>query len=196
MSRAGEQQRIIVIGAGQAAAQLTISLRQGCFAAEILIVGAEPYLPYQRPPLSKKFLTERPHPDSLFLRPQTFWRDLGVDMVLGVAAASINPGSKTVTLADGRELAYGTLVLATGTRARALPLPGTTLANVFSLRAIGDVQRRRWMRPSASSSSAPAISASRSQRCCAARGGRSRWLNPRTACSSGSLRRPFRNFSI
>lgn len=143
MSRAGEQQRIVVIGAGQAAAQLAISLRQGGFAGEILIVGAEPYLPYQRPPLSKKFLTERPPPDSLFLRPLTFWRDQGVDMVLGVAAASIDPDSKTVTLADGRELAYGGLVLATGTRASALRLPGATLENVFSLRAIGDVQRLR-----------------------------------------------------
>lgn len=142
MSR-GEEQRIVVIGAGQAAAQLAISLRQGGFAAEILIVGAEPYLPYQRPPLSKKFLTERPQPDSLFLRPEAFWRNLGVDMVLGIAAASIDPESKTVTLANGRELAYGALVLATGTRASALPLPGTSLANVFSLRAIGDIQRLR-----------------------------------------------------
>ena len=143
MSRAGEKERIVAIGAGQAAAQLAISLRQGEFAGEILVVGAEPYLPYQRPPLSKKFLSERPQPDSLFLRPESFWRDLGVDMPLGVAATAIDPRNKTVTLADGRELGYGDLVLATGTRAAALPVPGTDLENVFSLRAIADVHRLR-----------------------------------------------------
>ena len=124
MSRAGEQERIVVIGAGQAAAQLAISLRQGEFAGDIVVIGAEPFPPYQRPPLSKKFLTERPAPDSLFLRPESFWRDLNVDMQLGVAAAAIDPYNKVVTLADGRELGYRELVLATGTRAAALPVPG------------------------------------------------------------------------
>jgi len=143
MSRAGEKERIVAIGAGQAAAQLAISLRQGKFADEILVIGAEPYLPYQRPPLSKKFLTERPQPEKLFLRPENFWRGLNVDMALGVAAARVDPRNKTVTLADGRELGYGKLVLATGTRASALPVPGTALENVFSLRAIADVHRLR-----------------------------------------------------
>ena len=143
MSRAGERERIVVVGAGQAAAQLAISLRQGAFAGDIVIVGAEPFLPYQRPPLSKKFLIERPQPDSLFLRPESFWRDLNVEMRLGVAATAIDPYNRSVTLADGREIGYRDLVLATGTRAAALPLPGTDLENVFSLRAIGDVHRLR-----------------------------------------------------
>ena len=143
MSRAGEQERIVVIGAGQAAAQLAISLRQGEFAGDIVVIGAEPFPPYQRPPLSKKFLTERPAPDSLFLRPESFWRDLNVDMQLGVAVRAIDPYNKVVTLADGREFGYRELVLATGTRAAALPVPGADLENVFSLRAIGDVHRLR-----------------------------------------------------
>jgi 3-phenylpropionate/trans-cinnamate dioxygenase ferredoxin reductase subunit len=143
MSGSGAQSRIVVIGAGQAAAQLAISLRQGKFAKDIIIIGDEPHLPYQRPPLSKKFLSERPQPATLFLRPESFWRDMGVDMMLGVAARAVDPRNKIVSLADGREIAYGELVIATGTRARALPLSGTALPNVFSLRAIGDVHKLR-----------------------------------------------------
>jgi 3-phenylpropionate/trans-cinnamate dioxygenase ferredoxin reductase subunit len=135
--------QIVVIGAGQAAAQLAISLRQGGFTGGLVVVGGEPHLPYQRPPLSKKFLTEIAQPDSLFLRPESFWRDLDVEMVLGTIAEAIDLRHKTVTLAGGRALVYDSLVIATGTRARSLPLPGVTLPYVMSLRAIADVQKLR-----------------------------------------------------
>ena len=134
---------VIVVGAGQAAAQLAISLRQGGFTDRIVLVGDEPYAPYQRPPLSKKFLAERPKPETLFLRPEAFWRDHNVELVLGAAIGGIDPRNRTASLVDGRELGYGTLVLATGTRARHLPVPGTELAGVLSLRSIGDVHRLR-----------------------------------------------------
>ena len=65
----------LIIGAGQAAAQLAASLRHGGFAKPISIIGDEPYPPYQRPPLSKKFLSENGSPESLFLRPAGFWHD-------------------------------------------------------------------------------------------------------------------------
>jgi 3-phenylpropionate/trans-cinnamate dioxygenase ferredoxin reductase subunit len=134
---------IIIIGAGQAAAQCATSLRQGGFTEAITMVADEPFPPYQRPPLSKKFLTERGKPESLYLRPEMFWRDQNVALVPDVAATSINVQARTVALADGRALAYGTLVLATGTCARRLPVAGIDLAGVFSLRSIGDVQRLR-----------------------------------------------------
>jgi 3-phenylpropionate/trans-cinnamate dioxygenase ferredoxin reductase subunit len=134
---------IVIIGAGQAAAQCAISLRQGGFTEAITMVADEPFPPYQRPPLSKKFLTERGKPESLYLRPEMFWRDQNVALVPDVAARSINVQARTVALADGRALAFGTLVLATGTCARRLPVAGIDLAGVFSLRSIGDVQRLR-----------------------------------------------------
>ncbi|MBI1200987.1 MAG: pyridine nucleotide-disulfide oxidoreductase [Rhodopseudomonas sp.] len=143
MSDARAPRRIVVVGAGQAAAQLAISLRQGGFDGGIVVVGDEPYLPYQRPPLSKKFLTERGQPDSLFLRPADFWRGLDVDMTLGAAARAVDCRRKLVTLSDGRELDYDVLVFATGTRARTLPLRGVALPYVMSLRAIGDVHKLR-----------------------------------------------------
>ena len=97
-------ENVVVIGAGQAAAQLAISLRSGGFAGPITVIGDEPFLPYQRPPLSKKFLAERPAPDSLYLRPAPFWTERNVDYLLGVAVAKVDLRGRTITLADGREL--------------------------------------------------------------------------------------------
>jgi 3-phenylpropionate/trans-cinnamate dioxygenase ferredoxin reductase subunit len=138
---------VIVIGAGQAAAQLCLSLRAGGFAGRIRVIGAERFPPYQRPPLSKKFLTERRPPETLLLRPQTLWRDQGVELVLGTTAEGIDLARRTISTVDAQgraeELAYGTLVLATGTRARELTAPGAGLAGVFSLRSIDDVHRLR-----------------------------------------------------
>jgi 3-phenylpropionate/trans-cinnamate dioxygenase ferredoxin reductase subunit len=134
---------VVVVGAGQAAAQLSISLRQGGFRGAIRVVGDEPYPPYQRPPLSKKFLSERPAADTLYLRPQQFWRDQEVALELGVAAASLDLRNRRLMLADGRQLPFGTLVLATGTRARSLPVPGTELAGVYAVRRIADVETLR-----------------------------------------------------
>ena len=134
---------VVIVGAGQAAAQLVTSLRGGGFTGPITVVGDEPFLPYQRPPLSKKFLSERPAPESLYLRPAQFWSERGVEFLLDVAATKADLRGRIVTLADGREISFHTLVFATGTCARRLPLPGVDLEGVFSLRSIGDVQRLR-----------------------------------------------------
>src|ERR1700719_2789179 len=138
---------IIVVGAGQAAAQLCLSLRAGGFRDRILMIGAERFAPYQRPPLSKKFLTERRAPETLLLRPLTLWRDQGIELALGETVGALDLKRRMLSTVDAqgrsRELAYGTLVLATGTRARALTAPGAALAGVFSLRSIDDVHRLR-----------------------------------------------------
>src|SRR5262245_3350027 len=133
--------RVVIVGAGQAAAQLVLSLRQGGFAGEIRAIGDEPYPPYQRPPLSKTFLKERPAPDSLYFRPASFWAEQGATLDLGVAVKAIDRAAKTVQLTDGRAVPYDALVIATGTRARDIPLPGIGLSGVFSLRKIDDIVR-------------------------------------------------------
>jgi 3-phenylpropionate/trans-cinnamate dioxygenase ferredoxin reductase subunit len=134
---------VVIVGAGQAAAQLVHSLRQGGYTGSIRMIGNEPYAPYQRPPLSKKFLTERPSAETLYFRAENFWHDQGVTVDLGVAVASIDRATKQITLSDGRIVDYGTLIVATGTRARPLPVPGADLPGVFSLRQIDDVRRLR-----------------------------------------------------
>jgi 3-phenylpropionate/trans-cinnamate dioxygenase ferredoxin reductase component len=145
---------VIVVGAGQAAAQLATSLRQGGFRGGIRVIGDEPYLPYQRPPLSKKFLAEPARPDSLLLRPESFWRDQDVAIELGTPVAALDRQQNRVVLGDGRAIDYGTLVLATGTRARTLALPGVDLPGVFSVRRIEDV---RLLRPALDAASRSVI---------------------------------------
>lgn len=134
---------VVVIGAGQAAAQLAASLRQGGFGAPIVVIGDEPYPPYQRPPLSKKFLIERPAPDSLYLRAPGFWDEQKVTLMLGTPVAAVDAAARRVMLADRRAIDFGILAFATGTRARALPLPGADLPGVFSVRKIDDIRQLR-----------------------------------------------------
>jgi 3-phenylpropionate/trans-cinnamate dioxygenase ferredoxin reductase subunit len=133
---------VVIVGAGQAAAQLVQSLRQGGYKDPIRMIGDEPYAPYQRPPLSKKFLTERPPAETLYFRPANFWTDQGVTADFGVTVESIDRVTRKVMFKGG-EAAYDTLFLSTGTRARAIPLPGADLEGVFSLRKIDDVRRLR-----------------------------------------------------
>jgi 3-phenylpropionate/trans-cinnamate dioxygenase ferredoxin reductase subunit len=133
----------VVIGAGQAGAQLAQSLRQGGHAGPVRLICDEIHLPYQRPPLSKTFLAEYRDPAALFLRPESFWREKDVTLDLGAAVGAVEPEQRRVTLVDGREIPYGTLVFATGTSARTLPVPGIALPGVFLLRQIDDVVRLR-----------------------------------------------------
>jgi 3-phenylpropionate/trans-cinnamate dioxygenase ferredoxin reductase subunit len=134
---------IVVVGAGQAAAQLCLSLRAGGFRDRLLMIGAERYAPYQRPPLSKKFLTERRPPETLLLRAQSLWHDQGIELRIDTTVTTLDLKRHTLTTTGGQEVAFGTLVLATGTRARALKAPGADLGGLFSLRAIDDVRRLR-----------------------------------------------------
>jgi 3-phenylpropionate/trans-cinnamate dioxygenase ferredoxin reductase component len=133
----------VIIGAGQGAAQVAISLRQGGFEHPVVIVGAEHFPPYQRPPLSKKFLSAPQQPENLFLRAQAFWRDQEVTLQLGTPVGAVDRQRRRAKLTDGRELAYASLVFATGTSARALPIPGVDCAGVHSLRNIEEVRRLR-----------------------------------------------------
>ena len=133
---------IVIVGAGQAAAQLVLSLRQGGYKEPIRMIGDEPYAPYQRPPLSKKFLTERPPADTLYFRPEKFWGEQGVTADYGVAVTSIDRANRRLVFTAG-DAEYSTMFLSTGTRARPLPVPGADLPGVFSLRKIDDVRALR-----------------------------------------------------
>lgn len=134
---------VLILGAGQAAAQLAVSLRQGGYDGAIRMIGDEPYAPYQRPPLSKAFLKERPPAETLLLRGVGYWSDHKVALELGTPAVAVDLARRQASLRDGRSFGYDTLVFATGTRARDLPLPGIGLPGVYSLRKIDDVRRLR-----------------------------------------------------
>ncbi|GAB4136140.1 MAG: FAD-dependent oxidoreductase [Sphingomonadales bacterium] len=134
-------ERVIIIGAGHAGGQAAISLRQSGYEGDVLILGEEPYLPYQRPPLSKDFLAGKLELPRLFLRPENFYETKAIGCRTDAAVVAIDRAGKTVRLADGEALAYAKLIIATGTRPRLLPVAGADLGNIFSLRGIDDVER-------------------------------------------------------
>jgi 3-phenylpropionate/trans-cinnamate dioxygenase ferredoxin reductase subunit len=131
---------ILIIGAGQAAAQAVQSLRAEGFAGPIRIFGDEPYAPYQRPPLSKKFLAGEIGYDRVELKGQDFYAQSGVETHWGTRVTEIDRKNKRILTADGREYPYGKLLLATGSRVRELNVPGFDLKGVHYLRNIDDVK--------------------------------------------------------
>ncbi|PVB61544.1 FAD-dependent oxidoreductase [Labrenzia sp. 011] len=133
------QEEIVIIGAGQAGAQLAQSLRQGGFEGPLRLLGDEPHPPYQRPPLSKKYLAGEIETDGLWLRPPAFFTTNEIDLIPGTRVAAVDRGSKRLRLENGDTLPYGKLVLATGTHARSLPIPGADKTGVVTLRTIADV---------------------------------------------------------
>ena len=136
-------QRIAIVGAGQAAAQAVETLHKRGYQGSITLVGDEALLPYQRPPLSKKFLAGTLDRDRLLIRHAAHYSDHAVDLRLGFAAASIDRVRRRVEIADGSSVEYDGLLLATGSHPRLLPLPGAELAGVHYLRSVADVDRLR-----------------------------------------------------
>ena len=135
--------RIIIVGAGHAAGQLVMSLRTDGFSGSITVIGEEPHVPYQRPPLSKQYLGGEVGLSKLYLRPVEWYRDAGIELILGTAVTGIVRAAKTIALSDGRTMEYDQLALTTGSRVRTLPIPGAALPGVFYLRTIQDVDRIR-----------------------------------------------------
>ena len=132
--------RVVIVGAGHAGGSAAAFLRQYGHTGPIVLIGDEPLLPYQRPPLSKAWLKGEADAESLQLKPSSWYEEAGVSLRLGGVVISLNRGAKTVTLASGEHLAYDYLILATGARARALPIPGADLAGVLSLRTAADAE--------------------------------------------------------
>jgi 3-phenylpropionate/trans-cinnamate dioxygenase ferredoxin reductase subunit len=135
----GQMTHIVVIGAGQAGSSLVAGLRKGGFAGDITLIGAEPVPPYQRPPLSKGYLLGDVAQDRLLLRPESFYADQRIDLVLGQRVQAIDRAARTVTLATG-PLVYDQLALTTGSDPRRLPASvGGDLGGVFTLRNLADI---------------------------------------------------------
>ena len=130
---------IVIIGAGQAASSLMVKLRSQGFEDHIILIGDEPHLPYQRPPLSKKYLAGDMPSERLLLRQAAWYEKNRIDLRLKTRAVGIDREKKWVELADGELIAYGTLVLTTGARARRLPAAiGGDLPGVFLMRDLAD----------------------------------------------------------
>ncbi len=133
-------ERVIIVGAGHAAGQAATTLRQKKFAGEIVMIGDEPYVPYQRPPLSKAYLAGELELERLYFKPAKFYPEHDITLQLDTRVTAIDPAARTVTTDKGKSLAYTKLILATGSRVRELPIPGNDLDGVHYLRSIADVQ--------------------------------------------------------
>ncbi|MBL6431811.1 MAG: FAD-dependent oxidoreductase [Alphaproteobacteria bacterium] len=105
------QDSLVIVGAGQAGAQVAQSLRAAGFEAPITLVGDEPHPPYQRPPLSKKHLAGEIDDEALHLRPAAFYEQNRIDCRFGVAVKAIDRAALTLRLSDGSQLTYAKLVI-------------------------------------------------------------------------------------
>ncbi len=138
----------MIVGAGHGGGAAAAFLRQFGWRGSITLVGDEPHLPYQRPPLSKAWLQGEADPDSLLLRPAAFYAEQDITVRLGIPAVAIDRATRVVRLADGAMLLYDHLILATGASPRRIPLPGLDLPGVLELRSRADADRiRATLRP-------------------------------------------------
>ncbi|MDF1586254.1 NAD(P)/FAD-dependent oxidoreductase [Marinimicrococcus flavescens] len=132
--------RVVIIGAGQAGASLAIKLRGLGHEGPITLIGSEEALPYQRPPLSKKYLLGEMEVERLHLRPRSFYEERRIELRPGVAVTSIDRAGKTVTLDDGTSLPYDQLALTTGAEPLRLPARlGGELPGTYTVRTLRDV---------------------------------------------------------
>jgi 3-phenylpropionate/trans-cinnamate dioxygenase ferredoxin reductase subunit len=134
---------MVIIGAGHAAGQAAASLRQEKYEGPITIIGDEPHIPYQRPPLSKHYLSGEQAIDRVYLRPEKFYADKDITLKLGVRASAIDRQAHSVSLENGETVEYDKLILTTGSRPRLLNIEGSDLAGIHYLRTLEDVDAIR-----------------------------------------------------
>jgi 3-phenylpropionate/trans-cinnamate dioxygenase ferredoxin reductase subunit len=133
----------VIVGASLAGGTAAITLRKEGFDGDILLIGAEPTLPYERPGLSKQYLRGAMTAEKLLVRPGAFYEEQRIDLLLGARATRVDPAAHTVDLDTGRSVRYDKLLIATGVKNRRPPIPGLDLPGVYSLRTIGDADALR-----------------------------------------------------
>ncbi len=130
---------IVIIGAGQGAGQAAASFRQEGYEGELIILGDEAFPPYQRPPLSKQYLSGTMPLERVFVRAEKFYADKNIDLRLNTRVEKLSVEDKTVTTTEGETIAYEKLMIATGSRPRILNIEGSDLGGIHYLRTIADV---------------------------------------------------------
>lgn len=133
-----QNQSYVIVGAGIAGNAAAETLRKQGFDGAVHLVGAEPHRPYDRPPLSKEFLSGDKEQEKLYFKPEEFYDEQSIELHLDTGAASLDLAGKTVALANGEALHFDKLLLATGSRVRTLRIPGYNLESIHYLRTIED----------------------------------------------------------
>jgi 3-phenylpropionate/trans-cinnamate dioxygenase ferredoxin reductase subunit len=130
---------VLIVGAGHGGAQAASALRQHGYAGTVALLGDEPHLPYERPPLSKEYLSREKEFERLLLRPERFWQDKAIALQLGRRVTRVDASAHEVVTADGLRIAYGSLIWAAGGSPRRLGCAGADLAGVHGIRTRADV---------------------------------------------------------
>ncbi len=138
-----KSRRFVIVGASLAGGSAVAALREGGFDGEVTLIGAEPVMPYNRPPLSKGYLRGQDRFEDQLVNPSEYYADHHIDLRLGTRADAIDPKRKVVSLERGEEVPYDRLLVATGGRNRALTTPGADLPGIFQLRTVEDCDRIR-----------------------------------------------------
>lgn len=129
---------VVIVGAGHGGAQVAVALRTQKFEGSIAIIGDEPELPYERPPLSKEYFAGEKEFERIQIRPAKYWDEREVTMLLNTRVVSVDPAAHSVTTDGGDTITYGKLVWATGGAPRMLPIPGGDLPGVQGVRTRAD----------------------------------------------------------
>ena len=138
-----KRQPIVIVGASLAGGTAAVTLREDGFDGDIVLIGAEAQLPYNRPPLSKGYLRGQDRFEDQLVKPASYYAEQRIALKLGARATRIDAGQKLVELEGGVRVAYDRLLVATGGRNRTLTVPGANLAGVFQLRTVEDCDRIR-----------------------------------------------------
>jgi 3-phenylpropionate/trans-cinnamate dioxygenase ferredoxin reductase component len=133
----------VIVGASLAGGGAAAALRQEGFDGGVVLVGAEPQPPYERPPLSKEYLRGESSFERALVQPPGFYDENGIETRFGVRATRVDAAEKTVELEGGERVAYDKLLVATGGRNRRLSIPGLDLEGVYGLRTVADSDRIR-----------------------------------------------------
>jgi len=136
-------QRHVILGASLAGATAAITLREEGADGDVILIGAEPRPPYERPPLSKAYLRGEVPFDKALVRPAAFYAEHGIQTMFGTRATRIDPSARVVELEDHRRVSFDALLIATGGRNRTVSIPGVDLDGIYSLRTVQDADRIR-----------------------------------------------------
>ena len=136
-----EHYDVVIVGGGHAGAQTAIALRKHRFSGSVAILGKEGDLPYDRPPLSKEYLSGQVEFASMLLRPAEFWSEQGIDLHLGNEVIEVDAAAGSVMCANGARFAFGSLVWAAGGEARALSCEGADAQGIHVIRTRAAVDR-------------------------------------------------------
>ena len=132
---------IVIVGAGHGGAQAAIALRQAKFEGTIAVIGDEPELPYERPPLSKDYFQGEKSFERILIRPAAFWAERTIEMLLNRRVTAVDPAAHSLTTADGATIGYGQLIWATGGSPRRIGCAGNDLVGVHTVRTRADADR-------------------------------------------------------